>query len=558
MRRWILPTTDSSRDDLRTLNPVLAKVLHRRGAHDYFSAQRLLSGVERGGDPFAMLGMAQAVQRIQTAIRRGEMICAYGDFDVDGVTATVLLTQTLRALGAKVQPFIPDRFSEGYGLHVKALRRLRRQGVSLVVTVDCGIRSVREVKAARRHDLDVIVTDHHEPGPILPEALAIINPKQPGCTSNEPFLAGVGVAYRLAQALLEDMPVPWLAAEDLLDLVALGTVADLVPLNAPANRCLARAGLDRMRRSPRPGIRALLREASIQPELICAESIAYQLAPRLNSAGRMAHAALAYELLATNDEMEAYTLAAQLNDLNTARRAATAEALTHAETLLDVSAPALVAADPSFEPGILGLVASQLADSHARPAFVIKQGAGRSRGSGRSHSPAFNVVEALHSCRDLLAEFGGHAGAAGFALNTHNIPALRQRLCELASRLVAEETPALHIDAVVEAGDLNLENAEALAALDPVGMGNPAPVLCVQNLKLLDVAIMGKDESHLRLHLATDEGELVEAVGFGLARRRAELPARVDLAVYLAPQFWKGRLQAQVQVLDFKESEGNP
>ncbi len=551
--RWIFPTEPPSRD-LAAYPSLLAKVLHTRGLRDYWAAERFLSGPSCLSDPYSMLGINKAVQRIKQAIRDKELVIVYGDFDADGVTSTLVLTETLLALGAKVQPYIPDRHGEGYGLHVGALKMLRRQGANLIITVDNGIRSIAEVRAARRIGLSVIVCDHHEPGEALPEAEIVINPKQSGDTYADSMLAGVGVTYRLSEALLNEAHVPWLEAGDLLQLVALGTIADMVPLNTPENRYLARAGLQQMRHAPRPGIQALLREAGTDRELIDAETVSFAISPRLNAAGRMAHAALAYRLLATCDETEAFMLAAQLDELNSIRRKATAEAAAYAETLLEGIDGTILVADPTFEPGIIGLVAAQLARIHGRPAFVVQIGEAEAHGSARSHSSAFSVVAALSSCHDLLTRYGGHAGAAGFALPASNLPALRERLSELSAGTI--ERPALRIDAVVGPEEITLENAEALAAFDPVGMGNPAPILCVKGLKLVEARTIGSDSSHLAFRLATDDGEILDAVGFGLARRQSELPERIDLAFRLAKHVWRGRVQAQLQVIDF-ENGGN-
>ncbi len=396
--------------------------------------------------------MYQAVDRLLAAVRSRESIAVYGDFDTDGVTATALLVQTLSALGAQVRPYIPSRVDEGYGLNIDALRKLYRQGVRLVVTVDCGIRSIDEVEQASR-GLDLIVTDHHTVGDELPPAVAVINPKQPGCVYPFKLLAGVGVAYKLAQGLLLAQkrlgPPATLVAEDLLDLVALGTVADLVPLLGE-NRELVRRGLNKLKNSPRPGVEALMADAGLRRGSVDATAIGFRLGPRLNAAGRIDTAMLAYDLLTSTEPLETRELAGQLGRLNQRRQELTEKTVAQAEAqvqALDPNAYLYLVASKEFLPGIVGLAASRLTEAYYRPSVVVEMGAEESRGSCRS-IPEFHITDALDECKDLLVRHGGHAAAAGFTVETGKLDALRERLQAIAAEKLSEVElrPALEID----------------------------------------------------------------------------------------------------------------
>jgi len=397
-KHWrLLPTApDDVRAQLAACHPVVAQVLYNRGQDTPEKARAFLEGgASVLNSPFLMHGMNEAVARLRRAIARGELVAVYGDFDADGVTSTALLTQALRALGGRVKPYIPNRVDEGYGLNVEALETLKEQGVSVVVTVDCGIRSVEEVAFGRDLGLDMIVTDHHSVGDELPPALAVVDPKidararvQEGRTNGYPedMLAGVGVAYKLAQALVladsqqSRRDVNEKLLEDLLDLVALGTVADLAPLDRLENRELVRRGLEVLNRAQRPGIYELLQVARVDPGRINTTTIGYMLGPRINAAGRLDDAMIAYELL-TADLPRAGQLAQILQELNGQRQVLTTEAVERAIGMAgDVEAPLIFAASPDFRSGIVGLVAGRLCEMFYRPAVVIEQGETESRG----------------------------------------------------------------------------------------------------------------------------------------------------------------------------------
>ncbi|RPI51866.1 MAG: single-stranded-DNA-specific exonuclease RecJ, partial [Chloroflexi bacterium] len=451
LKRWIEPDPIDEQDLARfaTLRPLAVRLLRRRGIQDLGQAYDFLSCRAGEDDPAQLKGLPEAVGRIRQAIDAGEKVAVYGDFDADGVTATALLTETLAALGADVMPYIPDRVDEGYGLNIQALRTLYKQRVRLVVTVDCGIRSLEEVQAASR-GLDLVVTDHHRPGEELPAALAVVNPKQPGCAYPFKELSGVGLAYKLAQGLLRASPPVELQEEALLDLVALGTVADLVPL-VGENRALVQRGLERINHAARPGIEALMADAGVRRGAVDSAAIGFLLGPRLNAAGRIDDAMVAYRLLRSRDLLETQELGRTLGELNRHRKQYTEETFVAAQAQVlarDPDAFLFLADDPSFPPGIVGLAASRLAEVYYRPSIVVTRGDDESRGSCRS-IPEFDITEALDCCRDLLIRHGGHAMAAGFTVATANLDTLRARLVEIAASKLedAELQPALEIDA---------------------------------------------------------------------------------------------------------------
>jgi single-stranded-DNA-specific exonuclease len=461
-------------------------------------------------NPFRLLGMSQAVTRVRQAIEKEEPIVVYGDFDADGVTATALLVLTLRALGAQAHPYIPHRVDEGYGLNQATLTELAQQGARLVITVDCGIRSPDEAAHAQKLGMDVILTDHHTLGPRVPEATAILNPRQPDCPYPEKHLTGVGLAYKLAQGLLRSnrqVPVKgeaWLKEEDLLDLVALGTVTDLAPLRGE-NRQLVMQGLERMNTSPRPGIAQLMRRARIELGSVNASTIGYVLGPRLNAAGRIAHAKLAYQLLTTQYPGEAERLAQQLDDLNRERQQLTAEAVERARQLAleEDDGTLLFVADSDFPAGVVGLVANRLMDEFYRPAVVIEQGEETSRGSARS-IPEFHITHALEACSPLLLRYGGHRAAAGLTVYTRDLPELKDRLIALATRELEgqELRPILDVDAEVPLGEMDGQLQEDLEGLRPFGRSNPDPVFVSRGVQVRHYRAVGNDGAHLKMLLS--------------------------------------------------------
>lgn len=566
IKRWQIAPRVSSLVLARfpSLNPLIVQILYNRGITTPEQADVFLSPDALSASPFQMRGVNESVDRIRRAIRAGEAMAVYGDFDVDGVTATVLLVQTLESLGAKVKPYIPHRIDEGYGLNKDALQQLSDQGIRIVITVDCGVRSLDEVAFGKRIGLDMIVTDHHAPTDELPDAFAVINPKQPLCQYPSKELSGAGVAFKLAQALLlaeEQVPLGKnprrvvISEDTLVDLVALGTVADLVPLTGE-NRALVKRGLASLRKSERPGLQALMRHASLKPESIDAGNIGFTLGPRLNAAGRLESALRAYDLLSTQYPGEADKLALFLEETNRERQRLTSEMTQKAREAVAGSVESerwLFVVAPEFPEGIVGLIASRLAEEFYRPSFAVHQGEEESRGSARSISE-FNIVDALDQCRDLLVRHGGHAMAAGFTVRNEHLAALRTRLGEIAKRKLAEIdlAPTLHIDAEARMSEMNLKLAESLAQLAPFGYGNREPLFVSRDLIVREARIVGTD--HLKLTVG-DGSILMDAIAFRQGSWLEHLPPRIDLAYQFEVQVWNGKTRLQLNVKDIKPTQ---
>ncbi len=542
---------------------VLAQILFNRGYTSREAVQRFLAESAHPVDPWLLKDMDQAVNRLWRAIDEREPIAVYGDFDCDGVTATVLLTQALRLLGAvRVRPYIPDRVDEGYGLNTPALEKLYQEGYRVVVTVDCGIRSIQEVVDGNLLGLDIIISDHHSIGPRLPPALAVINPKQEGCQYPEKMLAGVGLAYKLVCALHDEgvrrgaegiagwHPQGW------LDLVAIGTVADIAPLRGE-NRGLVREGLKLLNHPSRLGLRALYGAAGIRPGTITATTIGFAIGPRINAAGRLRTATLAGKLLSAVDPGEAEQLALELNALNQERQQKTLQMQSWAEENLTAE-PAqeqlLFAADPRFEQGVVGLVASRLTEQYYRPSVVVQVGQYESHGSCRS-IPEFHITQALDACHKLLERYGGHAAAAGFTIHNENLPALREQLTGIASSQLdgRDLQPTLSIDAEINLDQCNELLATALNMLEPCGEANPAPVFMTRNLQISSRRQIGADGKHLKLEL--NDGHLtVEAIAFRMGNSLDMLPEQIDVAYTLEVNEWNAQRRIQLNVQDIHPS----
>ncbi len=521
----------------------IAQLLYNRGLTDDQEIAAFLnpSYASELPDPSKLGGMAEAVAEIRRTIKAKQRIVVHGDYDADGITATALLHDVLKRLGANVGVFIPDRYKEGYGVASSTLERLQGDGVSLVITVDCGISSATEIAAARRKGLRVIVTDHHQPPPTLPVAEAVINPHLPGDRYPDKPLTGVGVAFKLAQALLADSNLNEQqreAAEKwLLDLVALGTVADMAELKGE-NRALVRYGLVVLAKTRRLGLRQLMRVAGLDPGHCTGGQIGYSIAPRLNAAGRLAHAKEALELLLTDDPARAETLARELNELNLRRQAVTREAVAQAKAALPPLSDddRVLVIEGNWQSGIVGLVAGRLTQEFHRPALVIERGERTSRGSARS-IPAFNMVEALRKQDGLLDKYGGHAGAAGFSLPTSNLAAFSEALRQYGREVLvpSDLRPTLEIEAELEASEFNFGLLEHLDQLEPFGIGNPQPRFVLRGLTVAESSVVGRDQSHLKLQLRLSGGQSVTALAFGMAERMDELTASKAIDVVGRP-----------------------
>ncbi|MDI7274459.1 MAG: single-stranded-DNA-specific exonuclease RecJ [Anaerolineae bacterium] len=564
-KRWRLPqeAPASFHSALPDVNPLVRQVLYVRGFTTPEAVRSYLAGEVDRANPFDLPQMSALVARLRQAIRQQEEIAVYGDYDADGITGLVVLIGVLQALGARARPYIPHRMTEEYGLNRQALAHLRRQGVRVVLTVDCGVRSVEEVAYGRSLGLDILITDHHSIPQVLPQATALVNPKLPGSRYGFADLAGVGVAYRVAQALLRvarRLPLPGceqvqLEEESFLDLVALGTVADLAPL-VGENRALVREGLARLNASPRPGVQALLEVAGVAPGRVDSEDIAFGLAPRLNAAGRLDTALRAYELLSTESPERALELARELNEINAERQRLTEELSARARECWQVGPdePLIFVAGPGFHKGIVGLVASRLTEEFYRPSVVVEVEGEHCRGSARS-IPELNITQALAECADLLDRFGGHAMAAGFSLRTDGLAAFQQRLLEVARTRLAgvDLVPTVDVDAVCPLTDATWDAARALAELRPFGHGYPTPTLVSRGVMVRDARPVG----HGHLRLTVSDGRVVwDAMAFRQAEALAGLPPRLDLAYHLGIDYWNGEPRLRLVVRDMRPASG--
>jgi single-stranded-DNA-specific exonuclease len=534
---------------LPELPALFVQLLNNRNIRDPTAVHSFLTGSYSQPNPFLLKGMDQAVTRLRQAIRAGERIAVYG-------------VEVLSGIGARVEPYIPHRVDEGYGLNLGALRRLYQRGVRLVVTVDCGIRSVDEVKRARQA-LDLIITDHHSVGRHLPPAYATINPKQDDCPYPFKELAGVGVAFRLAQALLlvqnQTSRSTEVSEPDLLDLVALGTVADLAPLQGE-NRSLVRGGLEVLNQATRPGVEALLADAVLRRG--DAEAIGFRLGPRLNAAGRIDNALLAYRLLTSQDPVETRALARQLGELNRRRQKLTQETVAAAEEqILDdhPDAHLYLAASESFLPGIVGLAASRLTENYYRPSVVVEMGEVTSRGSCRS-IPEFHITEALEQCSELLIRFGGHALAAGFTVATEKLSVLRQHLQAIAAERLADMDlrPTLQVDAEIPLEEIGWPTHTLLGQMEPCGVGNPQPILLSRSVQVRNVRATGSERQHLNLVLRDGRGVSWDAIAFGRGDIADQVPGLIDVAYTLAVNEWNRENRLQLNVQDLKGATTPP
>ena len=540
------------------LPPLCAAVLCARGVDTAPAASAFLAhGPDLLHDPFLLQDMEKAVERISRAIREQETVAVYGDYDVDGITATCLLTQFLRTLGGQVISYIPDRTEEGYGLNNNAIDALARQGVTLIVTVDCGITAAQEVEYARALGVDVVITDHHQCKEVLPQAVAVVDPRRPDCSYPFPDLAGVGVALKLALALTAPAQRPQVLL-DYGELAAIGTVADVMLLQGE-NRALVHLGLERLADCSRPGLQALLREAGCpRGQVPTTVTIGYGLAPRINAAGRMEQAGTALELLLTQDPQRGAELAQELCQLNRLRQAIELEIFQHCDQLLThtpaLSAPVIVLAGEGWHQGVIGIVASRLAEKYACPAFMISLDGDKGKGSCRSFG-GFNLFGALERCAPLLDSYGGHELAAGFSIRRDNIPAFRAALCQLVEEFAGHQPMESSLDVDCEIPHCSLlstQDVESLSLLEPFGSGNPKPVFLLRSVCVLSHTDVGGGR-HLKLKLRRD-GVVMDAIFFSAntAACGIENGQRLDIAFTLQINQFRGNRTVQLQLCDLR------
>ena len=551
----LLPEADKPLD-IKGLHALIVQLLYNRGIKGPTEAEVFLRADKRLAiDPFILPDMHQAVNRVYKALLSGEKIAVYGDFDADGITATALLVQGLTELGGDVVPYIPHRLYEGYGLKIPALEKLRKQGVTLVITVDTGITAFAEIEKAQKMGMDILVTDHHVPLEQLPPAKIIVNPKRSDSTC--PFIdfAGVGVAFKLLQGLLtgshrEDL------VNNSLELVALGTITDMSPL-VSENRYWVKSGLSILNQTKRVGLLELMSCAGIDRGKLTAGTVSYQIGPRLNSAGRLDDAGTSYQLLVTQDRVQANILAMELEEKNKERQRVVSEMLdkVRRQILEDgVDRPILMASDADYQTGVMGLVAGKLADEFYRPVVLVKIGADSCRGSARSIQE-FDLMAALKSCHHLLTKYGGHARAAGFNVHTRDLPQIQKRLRTLAEEKLAglDLRPHIDIDAELPLSTFAKGVFEEMCHLEPYGVGNPVPVFLSRKVEVVEQKLVGSQNDHIRLKLKQD-GVVWDTMGFRLGNYVGELARHIDVVYSVEVDHFNGKGQLRLNLLDFTRS----
>ncbi len=533
--------------------PLTAMVLAGRGMTDPKKAHACLACDGPMPDPYAMTDMALAAGRVAVALQKGEKIAVFGDYDVDGITATCLLTDYLCSLGADCVPYIPGRLEEGYGLNPMAIHQLHSEGVQLIVTVDCGITAVAEAELCAELGIDLVITDHHECKEVLPRAIAVVDPHRHDGGYPHTDLSGVGIAFKLAAALCGSQ-------EEILsryaDMVCLGTVADVMPLRGE-NRVFVHRGLEAMRTAPRPGIAALMAEGSCDPKDLSASSVGYVLAPRINAAGRMGQIHVAIELFLTRDPEKARLAAKTLCELNRQRQAVESDIYKQAvEMLPQGTAPdAIVLADETWHQGVVGIVSSRMAEEYCCPTFLICLDGEHGKASSRSYG-GFNLFCALSDLSGLLESYGGHELAAGFTISRSQIPAFREKICAMARDFYSDDTPrtVLDADCIVPPELLTLSNVNALNAIEPCGNGCPKPTLVMEQLTVERLNTVGNGR-HTRLRLRSGQYGF-NAIFFSATPQSASI-AQGDLVdVAFAPQIneFKGERTVQLNILDIRPS----
>ena len=533
--------------------PLAAMVLASRGIGDDRQARAYLDCNAPLLDPFLMTDMDKAAGRVGLAMSRGEKIAVFGDYDVDGITATCLLMDFLRRHGADVVSYIPGRLEEGYGLNPIAIHQLHAEGVKLIVTVDCGITAVNEAELCKQLGIDLVITDHHECKQTLPAAVAVVDPHR--CDGGYPHknLSGVGVAFKLASALCGSQEK---VLEEYADMVCLGTVADVMPLQGE-NRVFVARGLESLAHTKRPGIAALMAECGCAPETVSASSIGFMLAPRINAAGRMGQIDLAVELFLTDDPDKAAEAARGLCELNRQRQAVESEIYRQAVSMLPMGKPpeAIVLADESWHQGVVGIVASRIAEEYACPTFLICLDGEHGKASSRSHG-GFNLFASLSALSPLLESYGGHELAAGFTISRANIPEFRRQICALAAQYYTDDVPrtVLDVDCAVSPELLTLHNVDSLQMLEPCGNGCPKPVLMMKNLTIDRISMVGGGR-HMRLRLCSGHTYL-NAIYFSANPQTVSIQPGDLVDVAFTPQVneFRGTRTVQMNVIDIRPS----
>jgi len=550
---------DGSRAGQTALPAAICELLAARGIHSIDSAKRFLRpGLDQIEAPEAIADLARAADRLAAAVRSGEMILVHGDYDVDGICSTTLMTRALRALGARVTPFIPDRLKDGYDLSAAGVAAAEKNGARVVLTCDCGTTAVEPARALRAAGIDLIISDHHLPGHALPEAFALVNPRRVDCPSADKDLAAVGVAYKLALAVTARLQGDARVVHDMLDLVALATIADVAPLRGE-NRILVRHGLKRLNETTNLGLKSLIRAARLDGKPLTAGRVGFTLAPRLNALGRLRQAIRGVELLLAESESTANAIARECEELNETRQGMDRRILEEALGRIDAmdldTTYGIVLDSTEWHAGVIGIVASRVVERTGRPAMMIAVQDGVGKGSGRSIS-AFDLHEALQACTDLLVKHGGHRAAAGLTIEPSRIGAFAERFNAVArERLKPEDlVPELRTDLELplDAADESLERA--LRHLEPFGVGNPGPVFVARGVRIVGgPRKVGADG--LKMQLGTSRGAM-DGVGWGLAARAGEIRSGdvVDIAYKLDVNEYQGARTLQAVLQDFRRS----
>ena len=552
-KRWLPPPPPDGHRLPASLPAPAVQLLLSRGIGTVRDLEQFLDPIGLPHSSYLLAGIDAALPRLAAAVRSGETVAVFGDFDVDGITGTAILAETLNRLGANVIPYLPHPVAEGHGMTHHAVDQLVARGATLIVTVDCGVSDADQIARATRLRSDVIITDHHTPPERQPDALAIVNPHMPGNVYPFPELCGAGIAYKLASALLDYLGEP--PDSSLLELAALGTVADLVPLR-DENRYFVRHGLSSLGATRRPGLRAMIRRVNLEGRQIRAEDISFRIAPRLNSSGRMAHPETSLRLLLTQDAREAESLVAQLETYNTQRRELTERACQIAldRILKEDAIPAIIIShDDSYTPGINGLIAGRLAETFNRPAVALAR-ADADHLVASARSPGnFNLIEAISRCSDLLVRYGGHAAAAGFTVRNQEFEGVSRRLGEIAKAELGlfEPEPVLEIHAEGTLDELlSPQLAEFCARLEPFGKDNPAPVFLTRRAHVLNWGYVGARGQHLKLNVSSGKRS-VDALSWNHAGDWGGYSV-VDLVFQLAEDRYRGESRTYLRIEDLR------
>jgi single-stranded-DNA-specific exonuclease len=557
-KRWVIRESSLPLPNLPEYPAMILKLLASRGLTEPHEIKNFLEpDYDRLFDPFLFKDMNKAVDRIWRAVENKEQITIFADYDADAITACSVVYLALTKAGGQVNYYIPDRFAEGYGMNVEAIRKLKDEGTDLIITVDCGINSVAEAKVARELGIDLIVTDHHELTGQLPDALAVINPKNPNDTYPFPFLTGVGVAFKLVQGLFSDaeklraknIPAGW--EKWLLDLVAIGTVADLQSLTSE-NRILVSFGIRVMAKTRWPGLRAMLEQAQAR-QPYDAFTLGFVLAPRINAAGRIKHADAAFRLLISDNILEAQNLAIELNELNKRRQFLTEQILSEARAQIEpiLDRKVLLVAGADWPKGVVGLVAGKLTEEYNRPVLVMDKGPELATGSARSVE-AFDIVEALTFAKEHLVKYGGHKQAAGYTLESAKIENLYDSLLRYAEQINYEVTePVLVADAELFEPDLNFENLELVEKLAPFGFGNHKPKFISRGLELIDATTVGAEGKHAKMRVRLGNA-VFSAIAFnqGYLASKIQLGQKFDAFYDLTANEWNGVKHIDLKIID--------